>query len=475
MTGLATAAIVEWQNTGYTWSVGDTINLSIGPTCSQGVPPTNRLPPALSSLTVTSNIEHLALSWQAPTDTRLPITGYDVHYTSAAAGAVPDGAAASGSDPAAAWVAVSRSGTATKQTIPGLTSGTAYRVRVRAVNAHGSADWAFGTGTPGTPTTGLPQDWPRLDSLTLKVGGHEVPLDPAFGTAKNRQQYKLVVPYDALKLTVEPRWSDTRITATVESRYQASYLYSYQGTRTITRTTPAGGTSPESVESGGSVTVDLNPGKLPEDDTRVGIRLGGPFDRYGAGGFQFKVVRGGDIEANISFDRNPVTEVDYSQTRGVFASPEYVNNASILREKARATILVTLSQPAPRDMLFPVTATSPSATGGTGWFILNHWIQIRRGYSESAPAAAHDAPHGSKGTTYIQATPDDDAENETVVVALAPGHALWPPEVMRVDGMRCRPVRRRARAPGLPAARDRRPRPARRDRPERASAGRASR
>ena len=110
-------------------------------------------PQAISSVTVTPGAGKLDLSWTAPTSSASAITGYDVHYTSAAAGAVPDGATASGSNPAAAWVAVSRSGTAVTQTIPNLTSRP-YRVRVRAVNAHGNGAWAFGTGMPQATTTG---------------------------------------------------------------------------------------------------------------------------------------------------------------------------------------------------------------------------------------------------------------------------------------------------------------------------------
>ena len=114
------------------------------------------VPQAISAVTVTPGFGKLDLSWTAPTSGVSAITGYDVHYTSAASGTVADGADASGSDPATAWVAVSRSGTMASQTIPNLIFGTTYRVRMRAVNTHGAAAWAFGTGT--LPALAAPTD-----------------------------------------------------------------------------------------------------------------------------------------------------------------------------------------------------------------------------------------------------------------------------------------------------------------------------
>ena len=99
----------------------------------------------------------LFVFWTAPTGT---LTGYDVHYTSAPAtgtGMVSNTAAASGSNPATAWVADSRGTENTpptaEHTITGLNNGTAYRVRVRAKNSNGAGTWAFATGTPqvGSP------------------------------------------------------------------------------------------------------------------------------------------------------------------------------------------------------------------------------------------------------------------------------------------------------------------------------------
>ena len=76
------------------------------------------------------------------------MTGYDVHHTSSASVAdeAPDGANA-----ATGWLDSDHTGTAPSLTIGDLTNGTAYRVRVRAVNDAGNGAWAFGRGTPAAP------------------------------------------------------------------------------------------------------------------------------------------------------------------------------------------------------------------------------------------------------------------------------------------------------------------------------------
>ena len=88
--------------------------------------------------------DRLDLAWIPPPGT---VTGYDVHYTAALAANVAD-AAAAGTDPATAWVAVTRTGTAAGQAIGGLSTGQAIRVRVRAGNGNGQGPWTFGAGKP---------------------------------------------------------------------------------------------------------------------------------------------------------------------------------------------------------------------------------------------------------------------------------------------------------------------------------------
>ena len=109
-------------------------------------------PGPTTALTVTAGDGKLDLSWTAPSDNGgSVVSGYHVHYTSAAAGTVADDRAVqSGASPSPAngWVAVNRSGTTASQEITGLSNDTEYRVRVRARNSNGDGAWTHGKGTP---------------------------------------------------------------------------------------------------------------------------------------------------------------------------------------------------------------------------------------------------------------------------------------------------------------------------------------
>ena len=121
-------------------------------------------PAAPTALGTTGEDRQLFVSWTAPTGT---LTAYHVHYTSAPAsgsGAVSNSAAgAADNDASTAWKAVDRSGTTASQTITGLTSGVAYRVRVRAVSSGGNGAWAFTTGTPVFPVVSFSEGTISLD------------------------------------------------------------------------------------------------------------------------------------------------------------------------------------------------------------------------------------------------------------------------------------------------------------------------
>ena len=108
---------------------------------------------APTGLTVTPGVMQLRVAWTAPSGS---FTGYRLDITSATASAVANGAAASGSNPAAAWVAVATpANTSTSYTIDSnavtLTHGKLYRVRLRTT-APDSA-WVFSSGTPQAPAT----------------------------------------------------------------------------------------------------------------------------------------------------------------------------------------------------------------------------------------------------------------------------------------------------------------------------------
>ena len=122
---------------------------------------------APTALSAGSGDRSLALTWTAPTGT---VTGYDVQYTSASAAIAANGAAVQTGAASAGWKAVSRTGATASQTISGLTNGTVYRVRVRAVNAGGHGVFAFDTGTPTTPVV-------TFEAATLSDGeGQTLPV-----------------------------------------------------------------------------------------------------------------------------------------------------------------------------------------------------------------------------------------------------------------------------------------------------------
>ena len=98
------------------------------------------------------------LEWRAPSDNGgSTITDYQVHYTSSTTVA-DDAAVQTGDSPSAAdgWVPSKEwegpvDGDKLLQKLEGLTNGTKYRVRVRAVNADGPGAWLFGTVRPQAP------------------------------------------------------------------------------------------------------------------------------------------------------------------------------------------------------------------------------------------------------------------------------------------------------------------------------------
>ena len=104
-------------------------------------------PAAPTGLSATAGNASLVLSWTAPSyGGSTSITGYTIEYT-------PSGGSAS---------TASTGSTATSYTLSGLTNGTTYSVRVRAINSIGNGSYS-GTAT-GTPSAGggfssLPDGW----------------------------------------------------------------------------------------------------------------------------------------------------------------------------------------------------------------------------------------------------------------------------------------------------------------------------
>ena len=174
-------------------------------------------PAAPTDLSVDTSVAgQLSLTWTAPSGT---LTGYDVHYTSAAAGTVGDNATATGSDATAAWVAVTRSGTTASQTISSLSNGADYRVRVRAKSSVGNGVWAFETGRLLSTNV-------DLDNLIVRVSAS------ASGTFTNLNfggfttattAYTATVPNSITHVQLSPTVTDY-VNATVEVGKQGETL-----------------------------------------------------------------------------------------------------------------------------------------------------------------------------------------------------------------------------------------------------------
>ncbi|MCY4432786.1 MAG: fibronectin type III domain-containing protein, partial [bacterium] len=120
-----------------------------------------------SNLAVSVGNAALSLSWTASTSTG--VTGYDVHYTSAAASAVTNNAAVTTGLASAGWVAVTRTGAMASQTISSLSNGTPYRVRVRAKSSTGLSGWVFGAGTPRAASATLSGPATVVEGQALKL------------------------------------------------------------------------------------------------------------------------------------------------------------------------------------------------------------------------------------------------------------------------------------------------------------------
>ena len=104
----------------------------------------------------------LVVTWVAPADNGLEIKGYDVEYCT--------GTCASNSSD---WLDASYSGDDTRHPITGLDNGTAYKVRVRAVNDHGGT--GKGLGPWSSFQSGTPRALPDAPSApTLTPGDREI-------------------------------------------------------------------------------------------------------------------------------------------------------------------------------------------------------------------------------------------------------------------------------------------------------------
>ncbi|MGI9513880.1 MAG: fibronectin type III domain-containing protein [Anderseniella sp.] len=112
-------------------------------------------PAALTAPTLTSGSTQLTATWTAPNDGGSPITAYHVQHRISAAGV---------------WsttdtdnIAAINNAAAMSYTIPNLTNGTSYQVRVRAANAQGDGGWS----SPAIATPVAVPDTMNVPMLTI--------------------------------------------------------------------------------------------------------------------------------------------------------------------------------------------------------------------------------------------------------------------------------------------------------------------
>ncbi|MGI9256116.1 MAG: BspA family leucine-rich repeat surface protein [Salinispira sp.] len=123
------------------------------------------VPSAPNAPTLTGGNARITATWTAPDDGGSAITSYEVQYSS---------------DSGSNWTPVTDAiGTATSYTITGLTNGTSYDLRVRAVNAIGTGGWSA-SATETTPIIGTRVPFGTPVSVILSAA-----IDDAIANAEN--------------------------------------------------------------------------------------------------------------------------------------------------------------------------------------------------------------------------------------------------------------------------------------------------
>ena len=146
----ASGSALSWSSAGLSWSDGGTVSLSL-------TAPAAAKPAKPAGLTATAGNAKVDLSWTDPSDSS--ITKYRYRQK--------EGSKAWGS-----WTDIpSSSATTTSHAVTGLKNGTAYRFRIRAVNAGGEGPQsAVAEATPAAATTPTPSGAVWSATLTVDLG-----------------------------------------------------------------------------------------------------------------------------------------------------------------------------------------------------------------------------------------------------------------------------------------------------------------
>ena len=352
-----TGTSMNWENTGLSWSAGDTVSLRLveGPPGSPSAP----TEPTDTDL-VTPGDGKLDLSWTAPAGT---VTGYDVHYTSASADDVAaDEAVQTGDSPspsaADGWVAVDR-GTEedppmASQTITGLDNDTPYRVRVRAKNSNGDGAWLSGRGTPSSQTvTPVQSGFATLSGFTVNTStdgtdfSNELTLNPAFSSATS--DYTATVGQAVTHVRLTPSFDDATFNVQagkVENPGPDQQL----NLTTLTADSPSADVTLNPGENLLRVVVNPKAGPLNQITYRITVTRVGGSGGGGEGGapdltmappvvtiaaVEEEVTEGGAARFTVSATPAPATGTSLSVSvsvsqRGDFASPSQTGARTVV-------------------------------------------------------------------------------------------------------------------------------------------------
>ncbi len=199
-TGKITTITGLTNGTAYEVQVRARNSNGLGPWSTAGEAIPVSVPARPNTPTVEAGNAQLVVTWIAPFDNGLAITGYDVEHCT--------GTCASNSDD---WRDVpAHSGTATRHEITGLANGTTYKVRVRAINDLGGA--GAGLGPWSGIRTGTPRALPDAPAApTLTPGDRQItvswvaPIDNGTTISRYDVQFRActATPRDC---SSNPRW-----------------------------------------------------------------------------------------------------------------------------------------------------------------------------------------------------------------------------------------------------------------------------
>ena len=332
--------------------------LPAAPAQAQGAPPTN--------LVATPGNGKLVVTW-----TRSTTAGakYYLGYTSSQTVDLQDARGGSGTTHATHWKPLNSSSiSATTYTVPNLSNGTTYRVRVHAVTLQGNSAWVEVSGTPRDPDAEA--EWPlvapTLDGLTLSAGGTPVTLlrgrihpdqggSGNTGFASDTQRYMAVVPYGTSEVTLTPEFTDAfgQVASVRPQRHR--YVPGQRiELRPVFTDAQRALTPTRAIASGNSVTLNLTPSEeggrkleLWERHTEVLVRVYRNHPYYPHTKLEYTytvlVVQGGPIPVDLSVE-------------GL--------TGNVLPNGGTATLKATIPVPLPLDSTIPLTVGYAEAQKG---------------------------------------------------------------------------------------------------------------